>query len=216
MRTGISWTRWHAAFIPTPSKHGTDGSLRRTSRPSRKHSPLPPLFFFFFSFFSRPAVTPHPPPPHYYHKPFDADALLALIKRLVALEARWIPRARGCSLYIRPTLIGTRPSLGVSASRHAALYVILSPTGPYIRNAGGSGSKGISLLAMGDQVRAWPGGTGGFKLGLNYAPGFAAQRTAAAMGYQQLLWVLGETIAEAGAMNVFAVFERPDGGKYHS
>jgi branched-chain amino acid aminotransferase len=140
--------------------------------------------------------------------PFDADALLILIKRLVAIEARWIPRARGCSLYIRPTLIGTRPSLGVSASTHAALYVILSPTGPYIRDPNG---KGLSLLAMSDQIRAWPGGTGGFKLGLNYAAGFPAQRVAAALGYQQMLWVLGETVAEAGAMNVFAVFERPDG-----
>jgi branched-chain amino acid aminotransferase len=88
--------------------------------------------------------------------------------------------------------------------------VILSPTGPYIRDQDG---KGISLLAMSDQVRAWPGGTGGHKLGLNYAPGFVAQRTAAALGYQQLLWLLGETVAEAGAMNVFAVFERTDGGK---
>ncbi|KAH9067019.1 branched-chain amino acid aminotransferase II [Lactarius deliciosus] len=140
--------------------------------------------------------------------PFDADALLILIRRLVAIEARWIPRARGCSLYIRPTLIGTRPSLGVSASTHAALYVILSPTGPYIRDPNG---KGLSLLAMSDQIRAWPGGTGGFKLGLNYAAGFPAQRVAAALGYQQMLWILGETIAEAGAMNVFAVFERPDG-----
>jgi branched-chain amino acid aminotransferase len=152
-------------------------------------------------------------------QPFDANALLTLIKRLVALDARWIPRARGCSLYIRPTIIGTRPSLGVSASRHAALYVLLSPTGPYIRNVDtasgsrGSGGGGISLLGMSDQVRAWPGGTGGFKLGLNYAPGFVAQRAAAALGYQQLLWLLGETVAEAGAMNVFAVFERPDGGE---
>ena len=146
-----------------------------------------------------------------YYQPFDANALLTLIKRLVALEARWIPRARGCSLYIRPTLIGTRPSLGVSASRHAALYVILSPTGPYIRDEQG---RGISLLAMSDQVRAWPGGTGGYKLGLNYAPGFVAQRTAAALGYQQLLWLLGETVAEAGAMNVFAVFKRTDGGAW--
>ena len=66
---------------------------------------------------------------------------------------------------------------------------------------------------MSDQIRAWPGGTGGFKLGLNYAAGFPAQRVAAALGYQQLLWILGETVAEAGAMNIFAVFERPDGGK---
>ena len=147
------------------------------------------------------------------HQAFDADALLTLIRRLVALEERWIPRARGCSLYIRPTLIGTRPSLGVSASRHAALYVICSPTGPFIRDASGSRS-GISLLAMSDQVRAWPGGTGGFKLGLNYAPGIVAKGAAAALGYQQLLWLLDETVAEAGAMNVFAVFERSDGGEW--
>ena len=143
-----------------------------------------------------------------YFQAFDADALLVLIKRLVEIESRWIPRARGCSLYIRPTLIGTRPSLRVSASTHAALYVILSPTGPYIHDPN---DKGFSLLAMNDQLR--PGGTGEFKLGLNYAAGFPAQRVAAALGYQQLLWILGETVAEAGAMNVFAVFERLDGGK---
>jgi hypothetical protein len=161
---------------------------------------------------SRPDPTRSDAPLCPTHQPFDASALLTLIKRLVALDARWIPRARGCSLYIRPTIIGTRPSLGVLASRHAALYVLLSPTGPYIRD---TASGGISLLAMSDQVRAWPGGTGGFKLGLNYAPGFVAQRAAAALGYQQLLWLLGETVAEAGAMNVFAVFERPDSGESH-
>ena len=66
---------------------------------------------------------------------------------------------------------------------------------------------------MSDRVRAWPGDTGGFKLGLNYAPGIIAQRAATELEYQQLLWLLGETVAEAGAMNVFAVFERPDGGE---
>jgi len=43
---------------------------------------------------------------------------------------------------------------------------------------------------MSDHVRAWPGATGGFKLGLNYAPEFVAQRAAAAVGNQQLLWLL--------------------------
>jgi hypothetical protein len=38
-----------------------------------------------------------------------------------------------------------------------------------------------------------------------------AQRAAAALGNQQLLWSLGETVLDAGAMNVFAGFERPDG-----
>ena len=39
---------------------------------------------------------------------FDTNELLKLIKKLVAIEARWIPRVPGHSLYIRPTLIGTR------------------------------------------------------------------------------------------------------------
>jgi branched-chain amino acid aminotransferase len=57
--------------------------------------------------------------------------------------------------------------------------------GSYLRdNAGGRG--GISLLAMSDHVRAWPGG---FKLGLIYAPVFVAQRAAAALWNQQLLWL---------------------------
>ena len=37
-------------------------------------------------------------------QPFDA---YILIKRLIVIKARWIPRARGCRLYIGPTLIGT-------------------------------------------------------------------------------------------------------------
>ncbi|KAA1475390.1 branched-chain amino acid aminotransferase II [Dentipellis sp. KUC8613] len=137
---------------------------------------------------------------------FDTDALLVLIKRLVAIDARWIPRSKGCSLYIRPTIIGTRAALGVAASNHALLYVIMSPTGPYFRTP-----SGISLLGVNEHVRSWPGGTGGYKLGLNYAPCFHPQRLAADKGYQQVLWLIGENITEAGAMNFFAVVKRDDG-----
>jgi len=42
---------------------------------------------------------------------FDADALLILIKKLVEIDKRWIPAQSGYSLYIRPTLIGTRPCM---------------------------------------------------------------------------------------------------------
>ncbi|KAH9985877.1 hypothetical protein BJV74DRAFT_846047 [Russula compacta] len=47
--------------------------------------------------------------------------------------------------------------------------------GPLHPQCEGRGSgKGISLLAMAEQVRAWLSGTNRLKLGLNYAPGFAA------------------------------------------
>lgn len=133
--------------------------------------------------------------------PFDQDELLTLIKRLIQVESRWIPNLPGYSLYIRPTIIGTRDALGVAASDASCIYVIVSPTGPYFKN----GTKGIPLLAVGESVRAWPGGTGGHKLGVNYAPGFLPQRHALTKGYEQILWLLGkeEKVTEVGAMNFF-------------
>ena len=51
-------------------------------------------------------------------------------------------------------------ALGVAASNHAMIYVICSPTGPYF----GAGTRSISLYAVYDSFRSWPGGTGGYKL----------------------------------------------------
>ncbi|KAI0695286.1 branched-chain amino acid aminotransferase II [Cerioporus squamosus] len=138
--------------------------------------------------------------------PFDTNELLKLIKKLVLIEKRWIPTVKGHSLYIRPTIIGTRDSLGVAASDSATLYVILCPTGPYFRSP-----RPVNLLAVQEHVRAWPGGTGGYKLALNYAPTFKPQQLAAKLGYDQCLWLLGDKITEAGAMNFFAVVRRDDG-----
>jgi branched-chain amino acid aminotransferase len=165
---------------------------------------------------------------------FNADALLELIKLLVMIDSRWVPQSPGCSLYIRPTLIGTRPckpfpppphsssthphrviALGVTASDEAMLYVILSPTGPYFR----TGARAIRLLAVGEHVRSWPGGTAGYKLGMNYPACFSPQQEAAKKGYHQVLWLLGDgnrdfldmKVTEAGSMNFFAVLKREDG-----
>ena len=56
---------------------------------------------------------------------------------------------------------------------------------------GSSSGNGISLLTIGDQVCPWLGSTDGFKLDLNYAPGFAAQHMSAAIGYQTLAQHVG-------------------------
>ena len=106
-------------------------------------------------------------------------------------------------------------ALGVAASDEAMLYVILSPTGPYFR----TGAKAIRLLAVGEYVRSWPGGTAGYKLGINYPACFSPQQEAAKMGYQQILWLLGDgsrdflgmRVTEAGSMNFFVVVKREDG-----
>jgi branched-subunit amino acid aminotransferase/4-amino-4-deoxychorismate lyase len=51
--------------------------------------------------------------------------------------------------------------LGVHASDHVKLYVIMSPVGPYFR----SGFKPFKLYADTKHVRAWPGGVGNAKVG---------------------------------------------------
>lgn len=51
-------------------------------------------------------------------KPFDTNALLELIKRLVMVDARWIPSEPGHSLYIRPTVIGTRTGYSMNNVRY--------------------------------------------------------------------------------------------------
>ncbi|RSH81921.1 uncharacterized protein EHS24_008118 [Apiotrichum porosum] len=140
---------------------------------------------------------------------FDGEALTELIKKLVMIDSEWIPKEKGYSLYIRPTMIGTQNALGVGPSSDALLFVICSPVGPYYA----SGFKPVQLYATTEFVRAAPGGTGGYKLGSNYAPGVVPQAAAAKAGYSQNLWLLGDehALTEVGTMNLFVAFKKPDG-----
>ena len=132
---------------------------------------------------------------------FEEKELLSLIKTLLKIDREWIPEKPGYSLYIRPTIIGTGASLGVSPSNKAMLFVICCPVGPYYR----TGFSAVSLYAEDRFVRAWPGGTGAYKLGANYAAGILPQMQVAPFGYQQVLWIFGEEhlITEVGTMNCF-------------
>ncbi|XP_061494414.1 branched-chain-amino-acid aminotransferase, cytosolic isoform X1 [Rhineura floridana] len=141
---------------------------------------------------------------------FDKGELLECIRKLVAVEQEWVPYSTSASLYIRPTLIGTEPSLGVKKPSKALLYVILSPVGPYFS----SGSfNPISLWADPKYVRAWKGGTGDCKLGGNYGSSIYAQREAMELGCQQVLWLYGDDhqITEVGTMNLFLYWRNEDG-----
>jgi branched-chain amino acid aminotransferase len=141
---------------------------------------------------------------------FTGTALIDLISRLVQLDSRFIPDARGYSLYLRPTMIGTQRTLGVGAPGSALLYVIASPVGPYYP----TGFKAISLEATDYAVRAWPGGVGDKKLGANYAPCIVPQREAMSRGFQQNLWLFGEEefVTEVGTMNFFVGMRNKETG----
>ncbi|KAF5377554.1 hypothetical protein D9615_005207 [Tricholomella constricta] len=140
---------------------------------------------------------------------FDGDALLELIKELVRIDKHWIPKEPGHSLYIRPTLIGTQKAIGVGPPNEALLFVICSPVGPYYPK----GFKPVSLYGTTEYIRAAPGGTGAYKLGVNYAPGVMPQKDAAARGYGQNLWLHGPEhyLTEVGTMNLFVVFKKDNG-----
>ncbi|TFK41406.1 branched-chain amino acid aminotransferase II [Crucibulum laeve] len=140
---------------------------------------------------------------------FNGDALLSLIKELVRTDKHWIPREPGHSLYVRPTMIGTQKAIGVGPPSDALLFVICSPVGPYYPN----GFKPVSLYGTTEYVRASPGGTGAYKLGVNYAPGILPQKAAASLGYAQNLWLHGPEhhLTEVGTMNMFVVFRKEDG-----
>jgi branched-subunit amino acid aminotransferase/4-amino-4-deoxychorismate lyase len=92
--------------------------------------------------------------------------------RLVQLESEWVPHDTSSSLYIRPTMIGTEPTLGVAPSDQARLFVLLCPVGPYYS----TGFKPVNLLCDPSYVRAWPGGCGFAKMGSNYSPTLWTQK----------------------------------------
>ncbi|MEQ2178707.1 hypothetical protein GOODEAATRI_016909, partial [Goodea atripinnis] len=103
-----------------------------------------------------------------------------------------------------------QPSLGVSRTSKALIFVIISPVGPYF--ATGSFNP-VSLLADPAFVRAWKGGVGAYKMGGNYGPTIAVQNEALKQGCQQVLWLYGEheEITEVGTMNLFIYWTNTKG-----
>jgi len=136
----------------------------------------------------------------------DKEFAYEALKKLLILEKDWIPRARGTSVYIRPTLIATDNNLGVKVSKDYLFFIILSPVGPYYKN----GYKPIKIYVSEEYVRAVKGGTGEAKTGGNYAAGMYATEIAHQNGCDQVLWLDGverKYAEEAGAMNIFFRFK---------
>lgn len=140
---------------------------------------------------------------------FDRGELLECIRKLVEVDQEWVPQSESASLYIRPTFIGTEPSLGVKKPSRAMLFVILCPVGSYFS----TGTKPVSLWADSKYIRAWRGGTGDCKMGGNYGASIYAQYEAVDYGCQQVLWLYGDDhqITEVGTMNLFLYWINENG-----
>ena len=123
---------------------------------------------------------------------------------LLKLEKRWIPKQKGASVYIRPTVIATEPVLGVRPANQYLFFIILSPVGPYFKE----GFNPIGLWVSKKYTRAADGGTGAAKAGGNYGGSLVASKIATEKGYSQVLWLDAKArryVEEVGAMNIFFV-----------
>ncbi|MBR5064327.1 MAG: aminotransferase class IV, partial [Bacteroidales bacterium] len=111
------------------------------------------------------------------------------------------PYESGASLYLRPVLFGINPQLGIHSSKDVMFAVMASAVGTY------SGAKalvpGTAVLSR-NYDRAATYGSGGYKLGANYAQSLHAYNLAHRMGYRELLFLDSAThthIEEFGSSN---------------
>lgn len=129
------------------------------------------------------------------------DIIRQSFDALVGVDADWVPRKAGTSLYLRPTIIATDVMLGVHPAHSYLYFLILSPVGSYYKE----GVKPVRILASDTHVRAVRGGTGEAKTAANYAQSLSGQQDAAAAGYTQVLYLDGvhrKYLDEVGTMNI--------------
>lgn len=137
---------------------------------------------------------------------FDPEFVHNALVKLVALEKDWIPTAEGTSLYVRPFAIATDKALGVHAAQNYIFAIILSPVGAYYAH----GFEPVSLYVEEHYKRACKGGTGHYKVAVNYAASILASEKAAERGYDQTLWLdaaENKYVEEVGSMNIFFVLD---------
>ena len=136
----------------------------------------------------------------------DVEFVTNALKKLIEIDKDWVPRSKGTSLYIRPTLIGIDPFLGVDASNSYLFYIITGPVGAYYA----SGLEPVKIYVEDKYVRAVKGGTGEAKTGGNYAASLIASEYAHKKGFAQALWLDGKEnkyIEEVGSMNIMFVID---------
>ena len=139
---------------------------------------------------------------------FDEREWVDCVRYIVDRDKAFIPKEPGYSLYVRPAMIGTNTNLRIGVSDAVKFLVILSPVGPYYQE----GFKPVKLYVEETMRRSFPGGTGGYKIGANYAPTVLNGLEAQKGGYAQVLWLHPNgTVDEVGAMNFMVLWRNEEG-----
>ena len=132
----------------------------------------------------------------------DQELFCSAIEQLVAIDEKWLPKRRGESLYIRPLIFATEPSLVVKPADRYLFLIITAPVRGYFSTQSG----GVSLRAEPKYTRAAVGGTGFAKTGGNYAATLLPGTESVEQGFDQTLWLDGQDhsyVEEVGQMNIF-------------
>jgi branched-chain amino acid aminotransferase len=135
---------------------------------------------------------------------FPIDEVEEGLKQLVLLERDWIPRSKGTSMYVRPTVVAVDPFLGVRPSNTYIFFIIVGPVGAYYPE----GFNPVKIWVSEQYVRAVRGGVGEAKCAGNYAASLKAQMQAMKEGYTQVMWLDAlelKYVEEVGTMNMFFV-----------
>ena len=136
----------------------------------------------------------------------STELFIEMCERCIKENEEFLPpyEATGASLYLRPTLIGSNPQLGVQSSKESTFMVLCAPVGAYV----GGALDAVDVVIARNYDRAAPNGSGSYKVSGNYACSLYSLNVAHAQGYKAVLYLDPSTktkIDEFNSSNFFAI-----------
>ena len=132
------------------------------------------------------------------------ELFIRACKEVVKANKKWLaPYGSGATLYLRPFVIGVGENIGVRPAPEYIFCVFCCPVGAYFKG----GMKPSNFLVT-DYDRAAPHGTGGVKVGGNYAASLLPHELAAERKFADAIYLDPKThtkIEEVGAANFFGI-----------
>lgn len=132
------------------------------------------------------------------------DKFIDACLKVVEANERFVPPyGTGATLYLRPFVIGNGDNIGAGPAPEYIFCVFGIPVGPYFKD----GFKPVKMTTA-KYDRAAPYGTGGVKVGGNYACGMLPHQIAVEEGFADCIYLdpkTHTTIEEAGTSNFFGI-----------
>lgn len=131
------------------------------------------------------------------------EMFVELVRKMVEVDADWVPNREGYSLYIRPFMFATDEFVGIRPSETYKFIVFTCPVGAYY-------SEPVNVKIEEFYTRASVGGVGRAKTAGNYGASLYPAKQGQLKGFHQLVWTDGiehKYIEESGTMNIVFVID---------